>query len=78
MAKHNNHPRVVFCQSEHQAQSLAFSDPDGRAFISGPGTLAFHSLLAAHGAGEFTTLYVAPAVRGKFMCPAGAIIEEIV
>ena len=77
MSKYGNRPRVVYCASEEQARQMTAADAGSRALVTGPGTLAFHSLLAEHGAGVFETLHVAPAMRGKFRAPCGATIEEM-
>ena len=70
-------PVTVFCVDRQEALDRASQDRDSRAMIGGPGTLNFHSLIAAHGSGEFTTLYVPVDLKGTFMPPAGGIVKEI-
>lgn len=77
MSKYSNRPVTVHCRSEEQARELAAASPTtSRALLTGQGTLAFHLLIAQHGAGEFETLYVAPRLRGTFSSPVGGTVEE--
>ena len=71
-------PRTVYCSSEEQALEMTAADADSRALVTPPGTLAFHLLIAQHGAGVFHTLHVAPALRGKFRPPVGGTEEETI
>jgi hypothetical protein len=74
---YSNKPRTVFCSTDEQVAEMVAANPGSRALTTGPGSLSFHLTIAQHGAGEFETLYVAPAARGKFAPPVGGIIEEI-
>jgi hypothetical protein len=76
VSRYTTHPVTVFCASAEKARELAAVDPKGCALVTPPGTMAFHLTLAQHGAGEFTTMYVAPELRGRFMPPCGGTIEE--
>ena len=68
-------PITVFCADAVEASCLAAGDKNARALTGGIGTLNFHSLLAAHGAGEFEFLYAPLALKGKFMTPAGGEVR---
>lgn len=70
MTKHTT-PITVFVTEKTEAMRRCNLDKDSRALTSGLGTLAFHSLIAQHGAGEFKTLYVLLSLKGTFMPPAG-------
>lgn len=71
-------PITIYVADAARAAALAKTDCDSRAMLGGPGTLNFHLLIAQHGAGEFKTLYVPLAMKGKFAHPAGGkvLIEE--
>lgn len=71
-------PITIYVADAARAQACAAADRDSRAMLGGPGTLNFHHCIAQHGAGEFKTLYVPLAMRGKFAHPAGGkvFIEE--
>lgn len=70
MSTHHQ-PITIYVADAARAKALAAADKDSRAMLSGAGTLSFHLLIAQHGAGEFKTLYVPMALRGKFALPAG-------
>lgn len=70
-------PITVFCRTHQIAADASVADEDSRFIWSGPGTLNFHALIAQHGAGEFTTLYVPLALKGTFAPPTGGIVREI-
>jgi hypothetical protein len=70
-------PITCYVPTAERALELAHSDKDSEAMISGPGTLKFHLSIARHGAGEFKTLYVPAALRGKWKEPAGGEIIEM-
>lgn len=69
-------PITVFCRDAEEAMRLSAADKDSRATVTGPGTLSFHALIAGHGAGEFTTLYVPLALQDTFKPPAGGIVKS--
>jgi len=69
-------PITIYVTDAERAAELAAADKDSRAMLSGPGTLGFHLLIAQHGAGEFKTLYVPMAMRGKFAHPAGGEVYQ--
>lgn len=69
-------PVTVFCRSDGQTLELSAADKDSRAIVTGPGTLSFHALIAGHGAGDFTTLYVPLRLKGTFALPAGGIVKD--
>lgn len=70
-------PITVFCQDTAEAERLATMFPaDSRALTTACGTLAFHMLLAQHGAGEFQTLYVPVALKDAFKPPVGGLIKH--
>jgi hypothetical protein len=70
-------PITTFTRDEQEAIKLAAQFPqDSRALTSGAGTLAFHRLIAEHGAGEFTNLYVPRTLRGTFKTPAGGTVLQ--
>lgn len=76
MPKRTN-PVTVFVCDENEARTLASQFPrDSRALTSGAGTLAFHRLIAEHGAGEFKYLYVPCYLRGTFKTPAGGTVRQ--
>ena len=66
--------RTIFCIDAQEAEELASEDKDGRAMVTGPGTLAFHHSIAAHAAGDFFSLYVPLELKGKYVRPAGGEI----
>lgn len=68
-------PITVFTAHGCEALELAQANSDSRALCTGPGTLNFHKLIAEHGAGEFTTLYVPIALRHLFAVAAGGQVE---
>lgn len=76
MTKHIT-PITVFVKDAAEACNReAHNAATSRALTSGPGTLNFHALIAQHGAGEFKTLYVPLALKGKFAPPVGGIVRE--
>ena len=70
-------PITVFVADKTEAMRRCNLDMDSRALTTGPGTLAFHALIAQHGAGEFTTLYAPLALKGTFAPPVGGEVREI-
>jgi homogentisate 1,2-dioxygenase len=68
-------PITVFCRDTDEALALSAKDNDSRASVTGPGTLSFHTLIAEHGAGVFTTLYVPLALKDSFKPPVGGIVK---
>lgn len=76
MANKHPTPITVFCKTTEQALELSAADKDSCVTITGPGTLSFHSLIAGHGAGDFTTLYVPERLRGTFKPPVGGVVRE--
>lgn len=69
-------PITCFTRDAEEAQRLATMFADSRALISRPGTLAFHTLIAQHGAGEFATLYVPTDLKGTFKPPVGGEVRH--
>jgi hypothetical protein len=68
-------PITCFTRDETEAQRLATQFADSRAMTSRPGTLAFHTLVAQHGAGEFKFLYVPCHLMGTFKPPVGGEVR---
>ena len=64
-------PITVFTSDVDEAQAMAAATPNSRAIIGGRGTLGYHYLIAAHGAGDFKTLYVPIGLRDSFRTPVG-------
>lgn len=64
-------PITVFTPDAATAQKLAAETENSEAIISGPGTLNFHKLIAAHGAGDFETLFCPVEYKGKWREPCG-------
>jgi len=64
-------PITCYVANVERAIALAEATPNSKAMTSGPGTLSFHLSIAQHGAGEFETLFVPEALRGKWREPAG-------
>lgn len=71
-----NRPVTVFTASAKEALDLARENADSRALCTGPGTLNFHKLIAEHGAGVFTTLYVPLEIKPLFALPAGGEVRS--
>lgn len=72
-----SHPITVYCRDTEHAALLASDNTDSKALLTGVGTLKFHLAIAQHGAGEFKTLYVPVALKGKFMVPAGGTVIHL-
>lgn len=64
-------PITVFVEDAATAEDLTATNPDSRYLTTECGTLNFHTLIAQHGAGEFTTLYVPRYLHGTFRPPIG-------
>lgn len=74
-AKPKTLPITVFTETPEEARRLAEKDDNAKALTSGPGTLSFHSLIAAHGAGDFQTLYCPKEYRDRWARPVGGAVK---
>lgn len=69
-------PVTVYVRDAADAQLMASQTPYAEALTSGPGTLKFHHLIAAHGAGDFETLFCPEEYETLWVPPTGGRIER--
>lgn len=67
-------PITILCIDEVEAEKMAARMQGSRALAGEAGSLNFHADIAAHGAGEFQTLWVPMTLVGTFSAPAGGEI----
>lgn len=71
MKKFATAPITIFTPDAQSARELASASKSAEAIVSGPGTLNFHKLIAAHGAGDFETLFCPVEYKDKWRTPCG-------
>lgn len=70
-------PVTVFVASIADAQRLERENEGCKAITSGIGTLKFHHLIAAHGAGEFETLFCPIEFKSQWKRPVGGVVKHL-